>query len=159
MNHYIDIQHACSQAIPVSDEILNTWVQYLLSQEKHNTELTLRFVEKQEITALNHTYRKQDKATNVLAFPSELPEAIMIEHPFLGDVIICPAVLEEESHSLQKPLVAHWAHIVLHGVLHLLGYDHIEEKDAIHMHAREIEALAHFGFDNPYLTEEDHSID
>jgi probable rRNA maturation factor len=111
-------------------------------------------VDKNDITQLNHLYRKQNKATNVLAFPANLPDEIALDYPLLGDVIICPEILLEESLSLQKPLIAHWALIVIHGVLHLLGYDHIEEEDARVMQALEITLLAQLGFDNPYHTED-----
>ena len=95
-------------------------------------------------------YRKQNKATNVLAFPATYPENVELEYPLLGDVIICPAVLKQESKTLKQPLIAHWAHIVIHGILHLLGYDHIDEEDATVMQAIEIQLLADLGFDNPY---------
>ena len=158
MSDYVDIQHACEKKIPVSDETLARWVQLVLPPNQQTTELTLRFVEQDEITDLNRTYRKQNTATNVLSFPSDLPSEIMLKHPFLGDVIICPAVLEEESLALNKPLIAHWAHIVIHGLLHLLGYDHKEEQDTALMQSLEIKVLAELGFDNPYATE-DHSIE
>lgn len=158
MNDLIDIQHACTQPIPVSDDALIQWAQSVLVPLHATAELTLRLVDKHEITDLNRVYRKQDKATNVLAFPSALPPEIQVEHPFLGDVIICPAVLEEESVAQHVPLIAHWAHIVIHGVLHLLGHDHLEEHDTALMQALEIKALAQLGFDNPYATE-DHPIE
>ena len=158
MSDHLDIQHACEKKIPVSDETLTRWVQLVLPPNQQTTELTLRFVEQDEITDLNRTYRKQNKATNVLSFPSNLPSEIMLEHPFLGDIIICPAVLEEESVTLDRPLIAHWAHIVIHGVLHLLGYDHMEEQDTALMQSLEIKVLAELGFDNPYAIE-DHSIE
>ncbi|HVT62546.1 MAG TPA: rRNA maturation RNase YbeY, partial [Legionellaceae bacterium] len=119
-------------------------------------EITIRLVDPEEITYLNHTYRKKNKPTNVLAFPMNLPDNIHLDCPLLGDVIICPNVLEEESKNEHKTLSAHWAHIVIHGILHLLGFDHIDSKDAHIMEQREIELLAHFGFDNPYLEEDNH---
>lgn len=146
----LDIQKACKIPIFVSDAMLLQWVQHALMPHQKQAELTLRFVDADEMQTLNQTYRKQDKATNVLAFPSNIPEEIILERPFLGDIIICPAVLEEESGRLETPLIAHWAHIVIHGVLHLLGYDHIQEHDADIMQKLEIETLAKFGFDNPY---------
>ena len=151
----IDIQYACEKKIPVSDETLIHWVQCVLPPDHHATALTLRFVELDEITSLNYLYRKQNKATNVLSFPSELPPEIMLEHPFLGDIIICPAVLEQESYALNKPLLAHWAHIVIHGVLHLLGHDHMKKRETTRMQSLEIKALAELGFDNPYAIEDD----
>lgn len=151
----IDIQHSSKENIPVSDDILTQWVSMVLPPEKSHFELTVRLVDRLEITELNRTYRKQDKATNVLAFPSTLPDEIMQLHPFLGDIIICPAVLMEESSAQNTPLIAHWAHIVIHGVLHLLGHDHIKDEDAAMMQAIETQLLKTLGFDNPYKIEDD----
>jgi probable rRNA maturation factor len=153
----LDIQKACQAPIPVSDDKLEQWVKLALTPHQEQAELTLRLVDTDEIQTLNKTYRKQDKATNVLAFPSDIPKEILLECPLLGDVIICPTVLEEESVRLEIPLTAHWAHIVIHGVLHLLGYDHIEDYDAEIMQALEIETLTKLGFDNPY--HEDNLLD
>ena len=152
-NYHIDIQHACEEQIPITDELLCTWTQQALATELDSAELTIRLVDLDEITHLNHYYRKQNKPTNVLAFPANLPTGITLDIPLLGDVIICPAVLQQESITLNKPLTAHWALIVTHGVLHLLGYDHIEDDDATVMQALEIKLLAKLGFDNPYLNE------
>lgn len=146
----VDIQHACKATAPVSDDVLQHWVEHALTSHRDHAELTLRLVDADEMQMLNKTYRQQDKPTNVLSFPSEIPEEIMLECPLLGDVIICPSVLEEESIRLKTPLIAHWAHIVIHGVLHLLGYDHIEDHDATIMQALETKLLTTLGFDNPY---------
>lgn len=151
MTFYIDIQHASAEKIPFDDQQLQAWACLVLrATHKDAAELTLRLVNIDEITALNATYRHQQKPTNVLAFPSELPVAIELDCPFLGDVVICPAVLQTEAEALHQPLEAHWALIVMHGVLHLLGYDHIEEHDAQIMQAIEIDLLKKLGFDNPY---------
>lgn len=158
MNYHIDIQHSCEEKIPVSNETLIQWAELALGVYCESAELTLRFVDLEEITHLNHYYRKQNKPTNVLAFPANLPEGVMLDVPLLGDVIICPTVLQEESIALNKPLSAHWALIVTHGVLHLLGYDHIDDVDATRMQALEIKLLAESGFANPYL-DEDNTID
>lgn len=150
MSYYIDIQHACESPIPVTDDMLSHWAQLSLKRYRDTAELTLRLVDAAEITHLNHHYRKKNQPTNVLAFPATYSQEIELDYPLLGDVIICPSVLEEESKALNKPLTDHWAHIVIHGVLHLLGYDHIEEEDATVMQAIEIQLLAQLGFDNPY---------
>lgn len=146
----VDIQNACETTAPVPDEVLKQWVKLALASHREHAELTLRLVDADEIQMLNKTYRKQDKPTNVLAFPSNIPEEIMLECPLLGDVIICPTILEEESIRLKTPLIAHWAHITIHGVLHLLGYDHIQDDDATIMQALETKLLTTLGFDNPY---------
>ncbi len=150
----LDIQNACKTTIPISDTQISEWVHTALKPHLEKAELTVRLVESDEITQLNHAYRKQNKATNVLAFPSNLPDDLPLEYPFLGDVVVCPAVLKEESVTLETPLISHWAHIIIHGVLHLLGYDHIEEADAKVMQSFEVEALAALGFDNPYSLED-----
>jgi probable rRNA maturation factor len=150
MSYYIDIQHACESPLPVTDDMLNYWAQLSLKPYCDTAELTLRFVDAEEITHLNHHYRKKNQPTNVLAFPATYSNEVELDYPLLGDVIICPSVLEEESKALNKPLTDHWAHIVIHGVLHLLGYDHIEEEDATVMQAIETQLLAQLGFDNPY---------
>ena len=155
MNYHIDIQRACEDPLPVSDEILVSWAQHALATQRDSAELTIRLVDLEEITHLNHYYRKQNKPTNVLAFPANIPVGILLDVPLLGDVIICPAVLQQESLALNKTLAAHWALIVTHGVLHLLGYDHIEDDDASVMQALEIKLLATLGFDNPYQDEDD----
>lgn len=154
MNYQIDIQHACDETIPVTDAVLTFWATQALTTQRNCAELTLRIVDTDEITQLNAYYRKQNKATNVLAFPANLPVGVTLEYPLLGDVIICPAVLQQESIQLNKPLIAHWALIVTHGVLHLLGFDHIDDDDATIMQSLEIQLLAQLGFDNPYPIED-----
>jgi probable rRNA maturation factor len=155
MSYQIDIQHISDEAIPFSDEILSQWVELPLIEHMGSAELTLRIVNTEEITQLNHDYREQNKATNVLAFPSVIPDNIELDYPFLGDVIICPTILAKESIDYGKPLQEHWAHIVIHGVLHLLGYDHIKDSDAEVMQALETQLLAKLGFANPYQIEGD----
>ena len=154
MSYYIDIQHACEESLPVTDKILCNWAILSLTPYRKTAELTLRFVDTDEITQLNHLYRKKNKATNVLAFPASYPKDVELEYPLLGDVIICPLILKQESIALEKPLIAHWAHIIIHGILHLLGYDHIKEEDANTMQAIETHLLEELGFDNPYESQQ-----
>lgn len=154
MNYYIDLQHATNEPPPFNDDLLRTWAELPLVEHLDSAELTLRLVDRDEITQLNQNYRQQNKATNVLAFPSVIPDNIELEFPLLGDVIICPSVLHAESIELGKPLKEHWAHIVIHGVLHLLGYDHIKDSDTEIMQALEIKLLAKLGFANPYKIED-----
>jgi probable rRNA maturation factor len=159
MTLLLDIQNACTDNIPVSNEHITAWVNTALKPHQDQAELTIRLVNTDEIKALNQAYRKQDKPTNVLAFPADLPDEVQLEHPFLGDIIICPAVLKTESITLNTPLIAHWAHIIIHGTLHLLGYDHIDAADARIMEALEITALNSLGFENPYFSSEDTPLD
>lgn len=150
----LNIQHACQDALPFKNKEISAWVRCALQDQSNKVELTLRFVDANEMTSFNHTYRKQNKATNVLAFPSNLPKEIPQKYFYLGDIVICPAVLYEESLTLKTDLMAHWAHIVIHGVLHLLGYDHIDDHDALIMKTLEINILKQLGFQNPYVTED-----
>lgn len=149
MTYIIDIQNASENPLPVSEDYLIKLASLALRDETSQAELTLRLVGAEEMKNLNHTYRKQDKTTNVLAFPSALPKTIQLECPFLGDIIICPEVLAIESKSLDKSIEEHWSLIVLHGVLHLLGYDHIEDEDALIMQGLEVKLLAELGYGNP----------
>lgn len=150
----IDIQHASVDGLPVFDEHIQTWVESVLLHEHRPGEITLRFVNSEEIQTLNHTYRHHNKPTNVLSFPSEIPPMMQTDCPFLGDIILCPDVLYQEAHTQGIPLIAHWAHIIIHGVLHLLGYDHAHDDDTMIMQTLEIKLLGALGFDNPYLNED-----
>lgn len=116
-------------------------------------ELTIRVVDEAESRALNATYRAKDKPTNVLSFVFEQPPAMSEMEgvfPYLGDLVICASVVEAEAKAQNKPLEAHWAHMVVHGTLHLQGFDHIDDVDAEEMEALEIRILAGLGFANPY---------
>jgi probable rRNA maturation factor len=111
-------------------------------------ELSLRLVGAREGRALNRRYRGRDYATNVLSFPAELPAGVHL--PLLGDLVLCAPVLAREARAQGKPLAAHFAHLSIHGTLHLLGYDHLKRSDATHMEALEIAALATLGITDPY---------
>lgn len=153
MNYHIDIQNATDTPLPVSEEEISNLVILALRDQISAAELTIRLVNADEMIHLNHTYRKQNKTTNVLAFPCSLPDNIELDFPLLGDVIVCPEVLIEESRQCDKTIQEHWALILIHGVLHLLGYDHIRDEDAKIMQALEIKLLAERGYSNPYETE------
>jgi len=144
----LDIQNASEfEPIPRQEQFA-LWVEAAL-QGKDDTELTLRLVDKSESRELNARFRGKDQPTNVLSFPAELPPGIDI--PLLGDIVICAPLVEEEAQAQDKPLQEHWAHLVIHGVLHLLGYDHQVEQDAIEMERIEVELLASLGIGNPYV--------
>jgi len=142
--------HTCRNLLLIVFIYFCLCLQFICFFQKEHSELTIRCVDPEEIQYLNKTYRHQDKPTNVLAFPSELPPEIYSDCPLLGDVIICPTVLAEESLAGDIALKNHWAHILIHGILHLLGYDHIKPEDAILMENHEINILGQLGFDNPY---------
>ena len=119
-----------------------------LKKRKDVKELCIRIVTETESQALNKEYRDKDKPTNVLSFPAELPPGI--PHYVLGDLVICQAIVEKEALEQNKPLMAHWAHMVVHGTLHLLGYDHETDSEAEEMEGIEVELLTSIGFLNPY---------
>lgn len=159
MTYYIDLQIDTDDPLPASEEELNHWAELTLQQHRPQAELTLRLVDTGEIQELNHSFRKLDKPTNVLAFPVTLPPGVDLEVPLLGDVIVCPAILQAESEAAGKDLKAHWAHIVIHGVLHLLGFDHENEQDEVIMQAEEIKILTMLGYDNPYSVTEEQNLE
>jgi probable rRNA maturation factor len=143
----LDLQIASdAEGIPSSEEF-QRWVEAALV-DHDGAELTVRIVDEDEITDLNRTYRNKDKPTNVLSFPFEVPPGVEI--PLLGDIIICAKVVQDEANEQGKPLQAHWAHMVIHGCLHLLGHDHITEDEAELMEGLEISLLAALGYTNPY---------
>lgn len=152
MAYLIDIQNARPEPLPFPDNEIITWVELALSSAIPAAELCLRFVSLDEITQLNTQYRKKIGPTNVLSFPSEIPKEIMseFEYPYLGDIIICPEVLHQESSEQHIPIKDHWAHIIIHGVLHLLGHDHMEPEEEQIMQITEIGLLQRLGIDNPY---------
>ena len=119
--------------------------------ESDNVEMTVRIVDEAESHDLNLTYRGKDRPTNVLSFPFECPDEV--ELPLLGDLVICRQVVEREAIEQEKPLMAHWAHMIVHGSLHLLGYDHIEDDEAEEMESLETKIMQGLGFADPYLSE------
>lgn len=144
----IDIQIAADDDHTPSEDAFRTWVAAALPPSMHEAELTIRIVSPEESEALNAQYRGQQKPTNVLSFPADLPEEIDL--PLLGDLVICAAIVKAEAKTQNKTLEAHWAHMVIHGTLHLLGYDHIEDHDAEEMEALETKLLSALGFPAPY---------
>lgn len=159
----VDVQIALNDTTehdePPSTQDISHWAYSAYSVSAENptpSETTIRLVSEQEIKSLNNDYRQQDKPTNVLAFPfemSDMPELVSsAEMPLnlLGDVVICHSVVAAEAKQQNKTLNDHYAHIVTHGILHLCGYDHIDEQDATTMEALEITILANHGIANPY---------
>lgn len=156
MSFEIDVQFAdasLAQPPTPSTDDLSKWATSVLARQGHNGGISIRITDEQEIATLNQTYRQKQGPTNVLSFPMELPEEI--EEPLLGDIVICAPVVEREANQQGKPLSAHWAHMVVHGVLHLLGYDHINDQDAEEMEALEIKIMQQLGYENPYKTMEE----
>ncbi|MDO9175027.1 MAG: rRNA maturation RNase YbeY [Actinomycetota bacterium] len=117
-------------------------------------ELTLRVVGPTEMRTLNREYRGKDYATNVLSFPFDAPKGVVLPVRVLGDIVLCAQTVQREAAAQGKTTEAHWAHLTVHGVLHLLGLDHHTSRHAAVMEGAEIAVLATLGYANPYLTEE-----
>ena len=146
--NFIEIQ-TIHQANNLPDEQqIQRWVDAALQNHASDTEIVVRIVDEQESAELNLQYRHKSGPTNILSFPVELPEGIELD--LLGDLVICAPVLEKEAIEQQKVLADHWAHIIIHGVLHLLGYDHIEDDEAELMESKEISILNTLTITNPY---------
>ncbi|HWO99279.1 MAG TPA: rRNA maturation RNase YbeY [Methylococcus sp.] len=120
--------------------------------EREDREVLIRIVDADEGAALNERYRGKRGPTNVLSFPFAVPPGI--PNRLLGDLVICAPVVEREAREQGKSAEAHWAHMVVHGMLHLQGYDHVEEREAEIMEAREVEILSKLGVENPYEVKE-----
>ena len=146
----ITIQRIVADPSSPTTAKLKQWAKTALESTMTSAELTIRIVDKNEMTELNSTYRKKNKPTNVLSFPFDMPEECGDDLPILGDIVICAEIVAEEAATQNKALEAHWAHMVVHGTLHLIGFDHEEEAEAILMETEEIKILEILGFDNPY---------
>ena len=157
MELYVDLQVATENEhnLPVLAD-LEKWVASAVKSGsdtvREEAELTVRFVDSDESQQLNNDYRGKDKPTNVLSFPFQNPPGITL--PLLGDLVICKQVVEKEAIEQNKQLKAHWAHMLIHGTLHLLGYDHIIEEEAIEMESLETKLLVELGFPAPYNEQE-----
>ena len=148
MSIELDLQIACDDNNLPSEADFQLWVNAALSPYNKPFELTVRVVASEESQALNLQYRNKDKPTNVLSFPFEVPEGIDLA--LLGDLVICAEVVQLEAQQQNKALNDHWAHMVIHGCLHLLGFDHIEDNDAQEMEAIEIKLLSTLNINDPY---------
>lgn len=151
MSLTVDIQCASGEPVPSEDD-LRRWIAAALAGQttRDETEISVRLVDIPEMAGLNQAYRGKPGPTNVLSFPADLPAEL--ELPLLGDIVICAPVVREEAQSQHKALAAHWAHMAVHGTLHLLGYDHVEENEAVAMEALETAILADLHYPCPYQT-------
>ncbi|MGH1470937.1 MAG: rRNA maturation RNase YbeY [Cellvibrionaceae bacterium] len=161
MNITVDIQVATKSDDSPEPEPIHSWIQSalehpsvvsLLPQQcvtlEKNIELSLRIVDRDESQNLNQQYRGKNKPTNILSFPSDLPEGLPFLH--LGDLVVCAPVVKQESIDQQKKLQNHWAHMLIHGTLHLVGFDHVEDAQAEIMETLEIDILSTMNIPNPY---------
>jgi len=160
----LDIQNPYEYESIPSESELQQWVEAAIqgSYIEHDFSVVVRFVNEMEGLALNQAYRKKKYATNVLSFPFDEPEFTTeisrldeelsehLQQQHLGDIVLCEKVVKKESKEQGKVLVQHWAHMIIHGVLHLQGYDHLTDEEANLMEALEVRILDSLGFDNPY---------
>lgn len=145
----VEIQPIDRTAYSPDSNQLQEWVDAALSGFGKQYEIVIRIVGTEECASLNEQYRHKTGPTNILSFPIDAPEELELD--LLGDLVICAPVLEKEAAEQQKKLDHHWAHIVIHGVLHLLGFDHTNDHDAEIMEAKEIGILKKLKISNPYL--------
>ena len=150
MPYQIDVEvNSSSTKIP-SIEKIELWISAALhSDELNQAEVSVYIVDEAESQELNAQYRGKDKPTNVLSFPADIPDEVGV--PLLGDLVICAPVVEREAQEQGKTLEAHWAHMLVHGTLHLLGYDHVEDDEADVMEALETRLITQLNFRAPYM--------
>ena len=148
----VDVQMASACTSVPSEDQLREWAK-LAKRQRPDAQLVIRVVDKEESAMLNATYRQKEGPTNVLSFPFEhpigLPDDAVIDD-ILGDIVICAPVVEQEANEQSKGIDKHWSHMVIHGCLHLQGYDHIEETERLEMETVEIKLLETIGIKNPY---------
>ncbi len=143
----LDVQFAVNdENIPTASKF-KVWAEKIPSSENEQS-ACLRIVGEHEAKQLNSRYRNIDKATNVLSFPADIPSELGLN--FLGDIVICAPVVYQEAVEQNKELLSHWAHLLVHGILHLQGYMHDSDEQAADMEAMEVETLRKLGIDNPY---------
>lgn len=151
MSLTVDIQRAHTTGFTPADKEITRWVQACLN-ESEDIEVSIRIVDDAEMIELNTVYRQKAKTTNVLSFPADFPDELNI--PLIGDIVICAAVVAEEARNQNKDIYAHWAHMTIHGMLHLLGYDHIEESEAAEMETLETSIMQALHYPPPYDAED-----
>jgi probable rRNA maturation factor len=149
----IEIQTIFNSNGQPGQEQIQHWIDTALDGFNQDNEIVVRIVDEQESAELNEQYRHKPGPTNILSFPVDVPEGIDLN--LLGDLVICAPVLEKEALEQHKDLSDHWAHIIVHGVLHLLGYDHIDDDEAELMESNEITILNKLNIKNPYIQDND----
>lgn len=143
------ISDSSSIFVPSSTK-MKQWAKIAMRHKVRQGEISIQLVGKKEIHAFNKIYRHKDKPTNVLSFRADFSEKVNLRIPLLGDIVICPEIVNKEAKEKKKALEAHWAHIVIHGTLHIVGYDHETDAEAYKMESKEIRLLRTLGIDNPY---------
>ncbi|RZU97815.1 rRNA maturation RNase YbeY [Spiribacter vilamensis] len=147
----LDLQCVTDEWVP-DDRAFEHWVATALAGRRDDWEVAIRLIDAPESQTLNRDYRGRDQPTNVLSFPAALPVGVTL--PLLGDLAICAPVVHREAREQGKTAEAHWAHLTIHGVLHLLGFDHMDSVEAEAMEAEERGIMAQLGYDDPYQTEQ-----
>ena len=152
MRTELEVQRATTLASVPDDDKFQLWVDAALAGKPSQLTLGIRIVDEDEAQRFNRDHRSKDYATNVLSFPAELPEGLPAEirQSQLGDLLICAPVVAHEATEQHRPETDHWAHLTIHGVLHLLGYDHEQADEADVMESLETEILAKLGISDPY---------
>ncbi len=153
MNLRVEVQRADPDVNTPDDDFISAWIGRALkaSSDQPGADVSVRIVDAEEMRVLNRDYRDKDKPTNVLSFPAGPVAGLPAEEPVpIGDIVICADVVSEEAKAQGKPLLDHWAHMLVHGTLHLLGFDHEEDAEAIAMEALEARILAAHGVADPY---------
>jgi probable rRNA maturation factor len=150
MNLQLSVQYSAARAGLPAKSSLQRWASAALRGVGRGVALGVRIVGAAESAELNRRFRRKHGPTNVLSFPFEAPSGTRSE--VLGDLVICAPVVQREARAQRKPVRAHWAHMVVHGILHLRGYDHLNRRDATVMEKKEIRILKELGFANPYLS-------
>ena len=146
----LSVQYGVTRAGLPADSTLRRWAHAALKGlRRRRVTLGLRIVGNAESAALNGRFRRKSYPTNVLSFPFEAPPGARSD--ILGDLVICAPVVRREAHTQRKTMNAHWAHMVVHGILHLRGYDHRKRQDAVVMEKKEIRLLKELGYANPYI--------
>ncbi|WP_428354637.1 rRNA maturation RNase YbeY [Methyloprofundus sp.] len=149
----LEVQRIIDSPLLPDDAELQLWVEKALIDYTRDAEVLIRIVDTQEITDLNEKYRHKQGPTNILSFPFEKPADVEGLH-LLGDLVVCAEVLQLEARNQGKALSDHWAHIIIHGVLHLIGFDHINDTEAHEMETKEVYLLQQLKIDNPYQENE-----
>jgi len=148
----LEVQRGTTSVSVAGEGQFQLWVEVALAGKGNDFTLVIRIVDEQEARRYNREYRAKDHATNVLSFPAELPEGLPAEirKTQIGDLLICAPVVAREATQQHRPEIDHWAHLTIHGVLHLLGYDHQQSEDAVAMESLETEILRNLGISDPY---------
>lgn len=155
MNAKVEISDDSNSIWTPNSALCEEWVNTVIDVAGRDSDclVSIRYVDRKESQALNTQYRGRESATNVLSFPADFPSTFsdLLDYQLLGDIVLCAAVVEQQAEEQGKALEAHWAHLLIHGTLHLLGFDHESPPDAESMEKLEIIALEKLGIANPYL--------